>query len=197
MGTDGTIGGRGVSRQAAGFPITLGVLLHPLPSTLPSSRTQPEVSTGQARSSLCHYPSITCRPLSADNRTFFCLFTPRTSFSSLWSLTPSSFFSPCLTLPLWFSHLFLLSICSPAPFPFLAFYLFLFALLIALHHFQFPSVVFPHRLRELRGLSFWDLLCCLLLISRFQQRYYTPAAAFTDRLQIELNSFREGSLVSL
>lgn len=31
MGTDISVGGREVNRQAAGYPITLGVLLHPLP----------------------------------------------------------------------------------------------------------------------------------------------------------------------
>lgn len=60
MGTDITVRGRGVSRQPAGYPITLGVLLlHPLPSALPSR----EVSRGEEGSSLCHYPSITCLSL--------------------------------------------------------------------------------------------------------------------------------------
>ncbi|KAK2837803.1 hypothetical protein Q5P01_015015 [Channa striata] len=40
MGTYTTTGGREVSRQAAGYPITLGLLLHPLPPTLPSRRIQ-------------------------------------------------------------------------------------------------------------------------------------------------------------
>lgn len=71
MGTGITDGGRGVNGQAAGYPITFGVLLlRPLPLTLPSSWIQEEVKRGQASSSLCHYPSITCRPLCADNRTF-------------------------------------------------------------------------------------------------------------------------------
>ncbi len=48
MGTDITVGGRGVSRQAAGYPITSGPLLRPLPSTLPM---QPDPGGGQQGSS--------------------------------------------------------------------------------------------------------------------------------------------------
>lgn len=197
MGTDITVGGRGVSWQAAGYPITSGPLLRLLPSTLPSSRIQEEVSRGQAGSSLCHYPSITCRPLCADNRTFSSLsspFTLGTLFSSLWALTLFLFL--LVWLCLYDFHIFLPSICSPVLAPFLAIYLSLFALLIALHHSQFPSVIFSHRFRKLRGPSLRDLLLSLQLISRLQQRYYTPTAAFTDRLEIEPNSFRGRSLLS-
>lgn len=69
-GTDTTTVGRGVSGQAAGYPIMLAMLLHPFPSTLPSSQIQREANRGQTVSSLCHYSSITCLLLSANNRTF-------------------------------------------------------------------------------------------------------------------------------
>lgn len=185
MGTDITVGGRGVSRQAAGYPIMLGLRLHPFPSTLPSSQIQREVCRGQAGSSLCHYPSITCHPPAADNRTFSSRsspFTFGTSLSSLWSLTPrdSAFmiftsFNHLFPCSHFFISLLFVSFCSnPA----------------------LPSVIFSHRFRELRGLAFWGLLLSLQLISRLLQRYYTPTAAFTDRLQIEPISFRGGSLLS-
>lgn len=69
-GADIAVGGRGVSVQAAGYPIMSGLPLHPFPSNLPSSQHQREVSRGQTGPSLYHYPSITCHPPSADNRTF-------------------------------------------------------------------------------------------------------------------------------
>lgn len=102
-GADIVVGGRGVSVQAAGYPIMSGLPLHPFPSNLPSSQHQREVSRGQAGPSLYHYPSITCHPPSADNRTFPpSLFTLRSHhWLRLFMIShPSSFF-----LLLWFSHL--------------------------------------------------------------------------------------------
>lgn len=122
MGTDIIVGGRGVTRQAAGHPIALGLQLRPLPSTLHRSQIQKEVSWGQPVSSLCHYPSITCRPPCADNETFSslsALFTLGTSFSSSRALTPFLFL--LVTLCLYDFHIFFLSICSPVLVPFLAF----------------------------------------------------------------------------
>lgn len=179
--------GRGVSRQAAGYPIMLGLQLHPFPSTLPSSQIQREVCRGQAGSSLCHYPSITCHPPAADNRTFSSRsspFTFGTSLSSLWSLTPRDSAFMIFTS---FNHLF------PCSHSFISL---LFVSFCSFDNAALPSVIFSHRFRELRGLAFWGLLLSLQLISRLLQRYFTPTAAFTDRLQIEPISFRGGSLLS-
>lgn len=105
MGADINDGGRGVSRQAAGYPIMLGVLLHPFPSTLPSSQIQPEASRGQAGSSLWHYPSITCHPPSTDNRIFSFLLTLYVWHQlQLFMISHPEPFTSFLTLPLWFSH---------------------------------------------------------------------------------------------
>lgn len=173
--------------------------IRPAAAPTSSNSSQREVGRGQAGPSLCHYPSITCRPLSADNRTFSSLlspFTPSTSFSSLWSLTPLLF------LPAWLCfydiHIFLLSICSPALAPFSAFYLSLFALLIARPTPSISLCHFPLSDSENSGVPLSEtFLLSLQLISRLQQRYHTPTAAFRDRLQIEPNSFRGGALVSL
>lgn len=94
MGTDITVGGRGVSRQAAGYPITLAAAAAAAPTSFNSS--QGEVSRGQAGSSLCLYPSITCCPLCADNRTFSSTFT----LEAFYERPPPFAFSSCLTLPL-------------------------------------------------------------------------------------------------
>lgn len=86
-----TGGGRGVSRQPAGYPITLRLPLRPLCH----DSSQQEVGGGQAGPSPCHYASITCRPLCADNRTFSSLsstFTLGSSFSFSLALSPFFFF---------------------------------------------------------------------------------------------------------
>lgn len=188
-GADIAVGGRGVSVQAAGYPIVSGLPLHPFPSNLPSSQHQGEVSRGQAGPSLYHYPSITCHPPSADNRTFPpSLFTLHSHHRPrLFMIShPSSFF-----LLLWFSHLLTLHLFPHSLFfigpLFISFCTFDSKAFVAV---WFSSVIFSHGLRKLRGLSLWDLLLWLQLISRLLRRYRTPTAAFTDRPQIELIFFQ-------
>ena len=99
-GTDITVGGRGVSRQAAGYPITLAAAcccahflqLFPGRGQQRSSRLLP------LSLSFHHLPSSLCWQ---QNFLFNLYFG-----SSLWAPAPFFAFSSCLTLPLWFSHLF-------------------------------------------------------------------------------------------
>lgn len=181
-GTDTTTVGRGVSGQAAGYPIMLAMLLHPFPSTLPSSQIQWEANRGQAVSSLCHYSSITCLPPSADNRTFPLSLHFRPAHHDL---SPFSFF-----FLFDYSLIIFTSFNHPSALEFSLFSLPLvsFCFLLVLHYF--------YRFRELLGPAFWDLLLTLQLISRLLQRDSSPTATFTGRLQIELTSFRCRSLLN-
>lgn len=86
MGTDITVGGRGVSGQTAGFPITLGLVLSPFPSN-----SSLEARRGQQRSNTLLPP-----PLSFHHLPGLSLLT--TTFSSFLLSAPA--FAP-LTPPLF------------------------------------------------------------------------------------------------
>lgn len=75
-----------------------------------------EVRRGQASSSLCHYPFVTCRPFCTQSRTFSSVsstFTLDTSLSSLWF---STLLFLLTQLCLYDFTIFLLPICSLPPF---------------------------------------------------------------------------------
>lgn len=165
MGTDITVGGRGVSRQAAGYPITLGLLLRPLPSSLPRQRS---AEVKQAPPSVIILPSPAVLCLWQQN--FLQSLQPLLlkAALALYDRPPLFFF--LLSAFMIFTFCFL-SICSPVLFPFTAIYLSLFALLIyitlnvplsfSLTYSETPGSLF----------LFTDLLLSLQLISKMQQGY--------------------------
>lgn len=90
----------GVSRQAAGYPITLGLLLRPLPASLPSNQIQ-ERSGGvkQAPPSVIILPSPAVLSVLTTELSFLSLYPLLlTPASTLYGHHPFSF-SSCLTLP--------------------------------------------------------------------------------------------------
>lgn len=157
------------------------LLLHPLPS----SWMQGEVRRGQGSSSLCHYPSITCRSLWVDTKlsplcfdTLLSLCCPHHSFFPLvfWNHSYDFHIPPPLTPSApWFS-------------PVWAFYLCLTALLIAWLPSQFPSVIFLHVHREPRG----PFGCEICWVCSGSIDWIKPAVSnFTEILEEDTHSYRK------